>query len=128
MPGAVKVWCTTGRSHSSMHDKRPRHFTGNPSHNARSQTHGSSHLPPPSPTPVPQTTSYLCSPPPQVKEGTKEVAHKTGEALSSAATAVGHQVGRWVGEKGKEAEEGRKSGRREGKRGRWVGYAALRAV
>ncbi len=29
----------------------------------------------------------------QVKEGTKEVAHKTGEALSSAATAVGHQVG-----------------------------------
>ncbi|KAI7839685.1 hypothetical protein COHA_006493 [Chlorella ohadii] len=28
----------------------------------------------------------------KVKEGTKEVAHKTGEALSSAATAVGHQV------------------------------------
>lgn len=78
---------------------------------------------------LPQTTfSYLCSPPPQVKEGTKEVAHKTGEALSSAATAVGHQVGRWVGEKGKKRRWVGTSGRREGKRGRWVGYAALRAV
>lgn len=42
---------------------------------------------------APTVSALSTLPASQVKEGTKEVAHKTGEALSSAATAVGHQVG-----------------------------------